>query len=603
MSPSDPDDAHAARRGALDAAYEAGFAIWQRAEQVAALTLIDPQGLGGVCLAAQAGPVRTAWLDAFRALGGPSQPYVAMPAGVSEDRLVGGVSIEHSLKTGALVAETGLLARADGGVLLASMAERMEMGAAGLVAAAMDEGAVRVERTGSSRRDPARFAAILLDERVGADEAPPDILLDRLAFHLDLSAVPPRATLPFEIEREDIAAARGRLASIAVPDEITDALIEACAGLGIASLRAPLFCLRAARAAAALEAREVVSVDDAQLACSLVLAGRATHPPPDDAPPPPEDPPPPDDSEEDTSGEEDSSDELPEGALEDILIEAVRAVAMEGALASLAAQASARKAQSAGKVGARSRSAEKGRPDRPRRPLQPGTGRMDLMATLRAAAPWQKLRGKPPGNARLAIRREDLRIKRFRHRAESSVIFVVDASGSSALNRMAEAKGAVELLLSDCYARRDQVSLIALRGEAGELVLPPTRALVRVRRSLAGLPSGGTTPLASGIAMAAELAEAESARGRTPFLVFLSDGRGNVALDGSTDRDAASEDTHKAARRLKALGHASLFFDTSRRPSERAGRLAGDLGAQYRPLPFADGRVVSRSVREAIGYR
>ena len=116
--------------------------------------------------------------------------------------------------------------------------------------------------------------------------------------------------------------------------------------------------------------------------------------------------------------------------------------------------------------------------------------RLDVLATLRAAAPWQPLRRREQAAtvARVLVRRDDFRMKRFRERTETTAIFAVDASGSSALHRLAEAKGAVELLLAQCYVRRDRVALLAFRGRGSELLLSPTRSLVRAKRSLAGLP-------------------------------------------------------------------------------------------------------------------
>jgi magnesium chelatase subunit D len=140
------------------------------------------------------------------------------------------------------------------------------------------------------------------------------------------------------------------------------------------------------------------------------------------------------------------------------------------------------------------------------------------------------------------VRKDDFRIQRFKHRSETTAIFVVDASGSSALHRLAEAKGAVELLLADCYVRRDRVALVAFRGRGAELLLPPTRSLVRTKRSLAGLPGGGGTPLAAGIEAGLALADGVKRRGGTPLLVLLTDGRANVARDGSGGRVKAGEE-------------------------------------------------------------
>lgn len=195
------------------------------------------------------------------------------------------------------------------------------------------------------------------------------------------------------------------------------------------------------------------------------------------------------------------------------------------------------------------------------------------------------------------MRREDFRITRFKHRSPTTTIFAVDASGSAALHRLAEAKGAVELLLADCYVRRDQVALIAFRGPAAELLLPPTRSLVRAKRSLAALPGGGGTPLAAGIDAAAALADAVRRRGGTPVVVVLTDGRANIARDGSPGRPRAEEDALAAARRLRAAGFTALLVDTSPRPQPAAEQLAREMGARYLPLPYADAANLSLAIR------
>ncbi|MFN5457531.1 VWA domain-containing protein, partial [Bradyrhizobium sp.] len=112
----------------------------------------------------------------------------------------------------------------------------------------------------------------------------------------------------------------------------------------------------------------------------------------------------------------------------------------------------------------------------------------------------------------------------FKQRSGTTTIFVVDASGSSALQRLAEVKGAVELLLAECYIRRDEVALIAFRGKGAELLLPPTRSLTRAKRSLAALPGGGGTPLSAAIFAATELALAVKAKGQAPTIVLMTDG-------------------------------------------------------------------------------
>src|SRR5208337_94567 len=188
--------------------------------------------------------------------------------------------------------------------------------------------------------------------------------------------------------------------------------------------------------------------------------------------------------------------------------------------------------------------------------------RLSVIDTLRAAAPWQRLRMRAtPSAGRVQVRRDDFRIRRFAERTRSLTIFAVDASGSTALARLAETKGAVELLLAESYVRRDQVALIAFRGTEASVLLPPTGALARAQ-----LPGGGATPLAAAIDTAALLADASQKRGLAPSVVLLTDGKANVARDGSMDRAKAEADALAAAQ--SARGLRALLIDTSPRPQQ-----------------------------------
>jgi magnesium chelatase subunit D len=232
-------------------------------------------------------------------------------------------------------------------------------------------------------------------------------------------------------------------------------------------------------------------------------------------------------------------------------------------------------------------------------PLKSGA-RLDLVATLRTAAPWQAVRRREAGaidDARMLVRRSDFRIRRFSQRRESTIIFVVDASGSTALQRLAETKGAVENLLADAYVTRARVALIAFRERDAALLLPPTRSLVRARRALADLPGGGGTPLARAIDTATHLAVSERAKGRTPLLVLLSDGRGNVDRRGEAGRAGAEEDAHAAARILRTESLSAVFIDVSARTQPAARAVAESMGAHYAPLPYVDARGVADVVR------
>ncbi|MFU8765019.1 MAG: VWA domain-containing protein, partial [Haliea sp.] len=288
--------------------------------------------------------------------------------------------------------------------------------------------------------------------------------------------------------------------------------------------------------------------------------------------------------------------------LQDQVLEAARAAIPARLLARLAAGMPRRsRGRSEGKSGEMQRSGNRGRP----MGVVPGSprsgARLSLVATLRAAAPWQGLRragGSETGvnPARVFVERQDFRVTRFRHRSQSTTIFVVDASGSAALHRLAEAKGAVELLLADCYVRRDQVALIAFRGEQADVLLPPTRSLVRAKRNLAALPGGGATPLTSAIDAAVALADQIQRRGGTPSVVFLTDGRGNISRDGTRGREPAGSEALTAAAALRGAGVQGIVIDTSPRPHPMAEQLAAAAGALYLPLPHANAQRLRQAV-------
>jgi magnesium chelatase subunit D len=202
---------------------------------------------------------------------------------------------------------------------------------------------------------------------------------------------------------------------------------------------------------------------------------------------------------------------------------------------------------------------------------------------------------------RRVVRKEDFHVTRFRQLGQTTTLFVVDASGSSALNRLAEAKGAVELLLADCYVRRDSVAVLAFRGKVAEVLLAPTRSLVRAKRSLAGLPGGGGTPLATAIDAAAALAGHIKRQGQTPIVVLLTDGKANIARNGHAGRGPAASDALAAAAQLRSIGVSVLLVDTSPQPQNSAAQLAAAMGAQYLALPYGGAQSLNQAVRAVAG--
>jgi magnesium chelatase subunit D len=588
--------------GAAHAETARAEAVWADAMLVAALLAVDP-GLGGVMVRAGPGPVRDAWLAEFKGLLEPTAPWRRLPPGVEDDRLLGGVDLSAALGSGRRIVQRGLLAEADGGVLVAAMAERMSAGTAARLAAALDGGRVAVERDGIAAVLPARFVLAALDESAGPDEQPPEALSERLPFRLDLDGVGWREATSIAATPADVAEARAALARVEpLSQGELEALCGAASALGVESLRGSLMAVRVARALAALEGREAVDADDLRTAARLVLAPRATRRPEAAAEPAAVEPAP-----ETAEPRSDEGESPADGAALDGVVLAAALAALPEGIEALwrAEQAALAGPTRGGGAGAPQRRARRGRVVGVRAGKPNGAAGLNLVETLKAAAPWQRLRTGPAeatgGRLPMRVRAEDFRLRRFEQRAESTVIFVVDASGSAALHRLAEAKGAVELLLAEAYVRRTQAALLAFRGEGAELLLPPTRSLARARRCLGELAGGGATPLAAALAAAGDLAAAERAKRRTPLLVILTDGRGNIALDGAAFRTRAETDALVQARAIRAAGVTAVLIDTSPRPRPEGARLAEAMGAQLAPLPYVDAGAVVDLARAFSG--
>jgi magnesium chelatase subunit D len=589
--------------------------VWGLAMHAAALLAIDPSALGGVWLRAGVGPVRERWLALLDALLPESLPRRRIPLDIPDPALLGGLDLAATLQAGRPVARRGVLAEAHGGVVTLAMAERVSAATATRIAQVLDSGEVRMARDGVDSRLPARVAVVALDESVADDEPPPRVLTERLGLSLALDGLlPSHCPLPeageLQAWQRDVAAARADWRAVAIADEVLQALCATAAALGVDSPRFTLAACHLARMAAALDGRDAVDGDDCTLAARLVIAPRATRlPAPESEPMPPQPPPePPSNQDPPPDGEADSSptDPLPDKPLEDQVLEAAQAAIPAGLLAMLQAAAWMGRTRGGGRSGAVQANLRRGRPIGSRRgSLRPGV-RLAVIDTLRNAAPWQPLRRKErlaagrPAAGRILIRADDFQVTRYQQRSETTTLFVVDASGSSALHRLAEAKGAVESLLADCYVRRDRVALMAFRGKGCDLVLPPTRSLTRAKRSLAGLPGGGGTPMATAIEAAHQLHGQLVRRGDSVVVVLLTDGRANLDREGRPGRAQAESDALAAARRARGGGMASVLIDTSPQPSQHGQRLAAELGALYQPLPYADPRRLAENIGASV---
>jgi len=607
-----------------------GQSAWFDAQTTAALLTIDPHGLGGICVKSQFGPIRDAWFAFLQNLVAPSAHFQKIPLQIQDEQLLGGLDLEATLQHGKPVYSTGLLAKSHGGFIVLPMAERISPHTIANILQVVDRGEVRHPQK-TTELTPCLFGMITFDEGIAPDESVHPRLAEHMAFEVRLDPLSLNdCSDSLEITPTVIAEAKNRLPEIECDTHFIESLMQSAAAFGVDSIRAGLFAVRAAKALAALRNQDAVTEDEVVDAARLVLSHRAIRMPSsregqesdesaNDPEPPNEeqgkseqepeeqdDPNQNGDSDTDANEPKENMEQPSADDLEELLIEAIKAGIPANALAQLNTELGRANSKqgSKGQFGQLQKNANAGRPAESWRGLPKGGKRLDLLRTIRAAVPWQTIRQaesklKPPTvnkqRSRIQIRTDDLHVKRYQQRQGVVTIFLVDASGSSATQRLAEAKGAVEQLLADCYIRRDEVAMIALRGRTADVVLPPTRSLVRAKRNLAALPGGGGTPLATGFAAVNTMALTIRRKGMTPLIVVMTDGVANVTLEGVGGRERAHQDALHTARQLRAAGHAILFIDTASAPQALAEALATEMAAQYLPLPYINsGKAISQ---------
>ena len=579
---------------------------WFDANSVAALVAINPRGLQGVCLKGQFGPVRDSWLSYFSDLCPPTARLLKVPANLAPEQLMGSLDIEATLNQGSLVLSKGLLERAKGNFLLLSMAERMDAQMLALISQALDSG----------NNNGSEFGVIALDESEAGSDGFSPRMMDRLAFELYLdqfSLADLKENLA--IHADDIRDAKELLPRVVCSPNFIEVLTKSALKIGIASFRANQFAVETAKTLAALRGLQEVGQDEVVDAARLVYTySKILHAPPEVEQPNQDDregskdeehsDQNPDNNrpEENVDNQQEDGDQQPnpqppsQEELEDIVVAAARASVPKDFLAQSkqGTRTSNSASISSGKSGDSQKSFLSGRPIASLKGKPGGGRRLDILKSIRAAIPWQRLREKHSGSQQYAtgknkidFRSEDLHIKQYLKRRGTVTIFLVDASGSSAKQRLAEAKGALEQLLAQCYIRRDEVAMLSMRGSKAELVLPPTRSLVRAKRHLAALPGGGGTPLATGFRAANEMAIVLKRKGLTPIIVILTDGKANVNLKGVGGRVEAHSDALIAAKELRLKSHRVLFVDTSPQPEVLAQELSRIMAAQYLALPYS----------------
>jgi magnesium chelatase subunit D len=575
---------------------------------------------------------------------------VELPVGATEDRVLGSLDLEQALGSGVTRYEPGLLARAHRGVLYVDEVNLLHDHLVDLLLDAAAMGRSTVERDGVSVEHAARFVLIgtmnpeegelrpqLLDRfglavEVAAPRDPQaraEVVRRRLAFDADPAGFAARFAESEASLTERIRAAQQRVADVVLDDDTLVAVAELCSAFGVDGLRADIVTARTAAAHAAWHSRTEITRDDLRAAARLALPHRRRRNPFDetgldqdqlDDLLPPEQPDGdggspeggPDGDGPDDDGPDGGPDGGGSGGSPDSSVDAPAPPSPAGgdapdgsgqAAESTVGAGQPGRAQllqvdgvGAGVSGRRSRAVtDDGRRVGSRTPGG-RSGSLHLVETVRAAAPHQHARGRVDGG-RLRLRGSDLRVAVREGRESNLVLLCVDASGSmAARRRMEQVKTAVLSLLLDAYQRRDKVGLVTFRGAGASLDLPPTSSVDVAARRLEELPAGGRTPLAEGLASAADALRLEAVRDplRRPLLVVVTDGRATSGAD-------ALGRAHRVADHLRATGVGSVVVDceTGGFRMGLASVLADRLGAQHLPLGEVSAESLTSVVRSA----
>ena len=547
------------------------------------LSSIDPS-LGSLSIKANYSTVREAFLSSFLSLLKPKRLKKIYPFQNPTD-FTKSINMIDTLTLGMPKYNEDIFS-SDNVALILTNTEKMEKGLATFL------------RDKINNNNNNKFF-IALDESE-SNEMPRTNLSEYLIFSVNLGGTRYKDLKKVSLNRKKIAEAIQNLATVKVNKKILDYLIASAEMFSISNMHTIFSTLKVAKSICAYKGKKSVSREDITLAISLSMIHKAKQIPEfqqQEKAKTPEQEQLRDDNESKANNSELNNED------KKMLIDALKISLPSNLIESLLSKNSQTISlgESAGS-GEKNNNFSAGRPIPSVNRKYSSDKRIDLMATLTKAIPWQKIRSSSitKKNRKIIIYPQDIMIKRFEKQSERLLIFLVDASGSNAIGRLAEAKGAIEILLSDAYAKRDNVALISFSGLKADPLLLPTKSLVTAKKKLSSLPGGGATPLANGLLEAFNMADAARSRNIKPIIILLSDGRGNMSLDGEGDRIKAIKDTNYVASLIKQNAINNIFIDTSRRKTPIADELARELSGHYFQLPLANSSSISKAVQQSI---
>ena len=588
----------------------------ERLKKALILNLINPK-IGGVLITGQKG---TAKSTAVRALGELThKKVITLPLSVTEDRLIGSVDLEQTMRNGRAVYLPGILSEADGQILYVDEVNLLQDHLTDIVLTAHGSSENRVEREGISAVSDCRFLLVgtmnpeegqlrqhFLDQFglcvvVGSENRPEQrlaIVKARMAYEDDPKAFAESYAEQEAQLRDRIETAAKLLPQIAATEANRLAMVAKCLEAEVQGHRADLTLEETARAVAAWNGHRSITKEDIDEAAPYVLLHRRrnTEQPPEeeqqDQQPPEQndgsDTPPPD--RRDSDGPPPQNPPQGRGWDQNFAMGKSFKVADFGHSASRQTHKGFGKrttAKSAGKMGRYVYSVQ-----------QNLTGDLALDATIRAAAPYQISRNK--NGLAIAIREGDIREKVRQRKYANLIVFVVDASGSmGASKRMSETKGAILSLLKDAYVKRDKVCLIAFRGNEAQVLLPPTRSVDRGVRLLETMAVGGRTPLNHGIAKGLQVIQSELKKnpGVLPYMVMITDGKGNVSIDQNLK---PKQELLEISEKLRAFPYINtMVLDIERKGAMSFGiakEMALRMGASYQKIETLNAGAIIQAI-------